>query len=333
MNLADEVDFDLVAETLAGVGLHGAEDFLGVLLQFADGVGIGGVEGQCNHALLFGEVNLDHAVVVGYLAGFQFAVGLGTAVHGVVVLHLVVGAPDGGEAGGLGGHDLDAIAEVDGEVLDAGAGKFEHFVLDKAIVEGGFHQRDGHIVRTYALAGSAFQPYEYHFGSIDVPGVVEQLLDQLAAAFANAHVAQRTVAGVGVGAENHVAALGHGLASILVDNGLVGGDEDAAILLGSGKTEDMVVLIDGAANGAERVVAVGHCVGEREFGESTGAGGLDDTDVGDIVRNQGVEFNAHLIAFLVRGVVRTENGISNGVFAGLFLGRHACGIHLDFFTV
>ena len=211
--------------------------------------------------------------------------------------HLVVGHPDRAEAGGLSGHDIDTITEVDGQVLHARACKLQHLVLHEATLEGCLHERDSNVVRTYALLRSTLEPYEYHFGSIDVPSVLQQLFYKLATAFADAHVTERAVAGVGVGTENHVAALRHLLTHILVDNGLVSRHVDATILLSSRQAEYVVVFVDGAANSAERVVAVCHGIGNGEFLQAAGAGCLDDTHIGDVVRCHGVEADAHLLSF------------------------------------
>ena len=50
-------------------------------------------------------------------------------------LRLLVRLPDGGQAGRLGRHDVDAVAEVDGQARDAGAGKLQHAVVDKAALQ------------------------------------------------------------------------------------------------------------------------------------------------------------------------------------------------------
>ncbi len=105
----------------------------------------------------------------------------------IVLLHFLVCNPDRAEAGGFGGHDVDSVAEVDGEVLHTGAGEFKHFVFDETVVEDSLHERDGHVVRADAFAGLAFQPNENHFRGVDVPCVFEKLLYKLAAAFAYAH--------------------------------------------------------------------------------------------------------------------------------------------------
>ncbi|MPM82971.1 hypothetical protein SDC9_130033 [bioreactor metagenome] len=97
-----------------------------------------------------------------------------------------------------------------------------------------------------------------------------------------------------------------------MDDAEVGGHIDAAVLFRGGETKDMVVLIDGSPDGAEAVVAVGHGVWYGELRQSARPRGLDDADVGDIMRNQRVESQAQLVAFS-RGVVRTENGIGDGL--------------------
>ena len=329
LDLGHEVHLDLVAEALAGVFLDLLEDAFRIGLELVDRVGVRRVEREGDHALLGAQVDADHAVVVRDLAGLELLVGLGTLVDVEVFLDLLVGDPDGAEAGGLGGHHVDAVAEVDREVLDAGAGELEHLVLDETALEGGLHQGDGDIVRAHAVARLAFQPHEDDLGGVDVPGVAEELLHELAAAFAHAHVTQRAVARVGVGAQDHVAAGGEGLAGILVDNGLIGRNIDTAVLLRGGEAEHVVVLIDGTAHRAQGVVAVGHRVRERELVETAGARRLDNAHVGDVVGNHRIETDAHFLALAAVDVVGTENSVGDRVFAGLVRGRLSGGIGDD----
>ena len=126
-----------------------------------------------------------------------------------------------------------------------------------------------------------------------------------------------------VGAKDHVAAAGEGLAGILVDNCLVCRHIDTSVLLSGGKTEDVVILIDGTAYSAERVVTVGHCVRERELVQSAGACCLDDTYVGNVVGNHGIEADAHFLALAAVHVVSAEDAVGNGVFTGL-VGGEVC---------
>ena len=116
----------------------------------------------------------------------------------VVLLHFFVCDPDRREASRLGRHNVDTVTEVDRQILHAGACKFEHFVFHKAVLKHSLYQRDGYIVRTYTLAGSAFEPNQNYFGCVDIPSVAKQLLHEFAAAFADAHITERSVARVAV---------------------------------------------------------------------------------------------------------------------------------------
>ena len=116
-------ELDLAAELLRSPLLHLPEDVPGILHQLPDGVGLGGVEGQGRHGLHLGEVDGDHAVVVSALLGVERLVFLPPAMDGQVFLHRTVGLPDGGQAGGLRGHHVDADAVVHGQVFDARPGE------------------------------------------------------------------------------------------------------------------------------------------------------------------------------------------------------------------
>ena len=136
-----------------------------------------------------------------------------------------------------------------------------------------------------------------------------------------------------IATQNHVTALHHGLAGELVDNGLVSGHVDTAVLLGSRETEHVVILVDGAADSAQRVVAVGHCVGQGELLETTGAGGLDNAHVGDVVRHHRVKADAHFLTLAAIYVVRAQDAVGDGVLTSLVRrGKTSC-ISANFVTV
>ena len=97
-----------------GVGFHLCQDFSGVLLEFMDSPGVGGVEGHGDHGLGLGEVDLNVLIVPGVLAGMQLLEILRPLVGLVEATGHLVRLPDGGEAGGLRRHHVDAVAEVDG---------------------------------------------------------------------------------------------------------------------------------------------------------------------------------------------------------------------------
>ncbi len=71
-----------------------------------------------------------------------------------------------------------------------------------------------------------------------------------------------------VGTEQHLAAAGHDLTGILMDDCLMRGYEHSAVLLGSCQTENVVIFIDGSAYCAKRVVAAGKSVIKRELGHA-----------------------------------------------------------------
>ena len=210
-------------------------------------------------------------------------------MHLEVLLHLFVGNPDGGQASGLGGHDIDTVTEVDGQAGNAGAGELQYLVLHKTALEHGLHEGDGHVVRANTTLGLTLQPYQHYLGGIDVPGVFEELLHQLTTTFADTHVTQGAVTRVGVRAQDHVAAGSEGLTGILVNNGLVGRHIDTAIFLGSAEAKHVVVLIDSTAHCAKRIVTVSHSIRQRELLQSAGAGRLDNTHIRDVMRHHGVE--------------------------------------------
>ena len=121
---------------------------------------------------------------------------------------------------------------------------------------------------------------------------------------------------MGVGAQDHLAAAGQALTGVLVDDRLVGGDVDAAVLFCGGQAEGVVILIDGAAHGAQGVVAVGHSVRNGELLQAGSLGGLNNADEGDVVGDQGIKLDLHLLGVLAL-VVGAQDGIRDGLFPGL----------------
>ena len=148
------------------------------------------MERKGDHALLAGEVDADHAVVPRDLSGLELLEGLGTAMGLVVSLNSLIGDPDGAEAGGLGGHHIDSVTEVNRELLDARAGELKDLILDETALECGLDKGYGHIMRADTMLRFAFKPHKNDLGSVDVPSVMEKLLDKLTATFADTHAAQ-----------------------------------------------------------------------------------------------------------------------------------------------
>ena len=127
-----------------------------------------------------------------------------------------------------------------------------------------------------------------------------------------------------VGAEDHAAAAGHHLPRILVDHRLIGGDVVSAVLHGGRQAEGVVVLVDGAAHGAETVVAVGENVRHRELPQAAGLGGLNDAHIGDVVGDETIEGQVKL-ALPRPPVVTAEDLIGHGLIPAAAGGGDRCG--------
>ena len=319
-NLADKVHLDLAAQLLVGLILSSLQNLFRVGFQFADRVSVARVHRQGDHALDRRQIQLNAAVIVGHIGGLQFLVGLRAVVLLEVLLCNIVRLPDGGPAGCLGGHNINAVAVVGGKIGNAGADKLHDPVLHIAVGVGGGHQRQRDIVGADAGVGLAGQIDGDHAGVGHIIGAADQLLGQLAAALANGHRAQRTIAGVGVRAEDHPAAAGHHFPVIAVDDRHVRRDIDAAVLVRGGQGKLVVVLIDGAAHGAEAVVAVRHDIGQRKFLHAGGAGRLDDADIGNVVAGHRVEFHAQLLHGIAC-VMGFQDAVGDGALFSLGLGH------------
>ena len=324
VHLADQVDAG-THDLAVGLLLAGVQDVLGVLQQFADGDGVAGMHGQGDGALHGGKINVHAAVIIGHVGGLHLLEGFGTAVDGQVFLGGGVGFPDGRPAGSLGGHHVDAVAVFHGQLGHAGAHELHHLVFHIAV---GVHRAadgQGHVLGAHAGTGLAVQVDQDDAGTGHVIGAAHQLLGQFAAALAHAQGADGAVAGMAVAAQDHAAAARHHLAVERVDDGHVGGHIDAAVLMGRAEGEHVVVLVDGAAHGAQAVVAVSQHIGHGEFLHAGCPGRLDDAHVGDIVAGQAVK--AHLqaihIAALVMGL---QDAVGDGALLGAFLRYGMAGL-------
>ena len=198
-DLVEQTKVCLALADLGGLELNLMQDVLEVLVELVDLKAVGRMERQRDHRLDARQVDLDAAVVVGDIGGLELAVVVATAVHGQKRVRVVVGCPDGGKAGGLGGHDVDAVAVVGRHARDAGAHELHDLVLDIALGKDGADDGERHIVRADAGARGAREVDGHDAGIGDIVGVAQQLLCQLAAALAHGHGTQGTVAGVRVG--------------------------------------------------------------------------------------------------------------------------------------
>ena len=95
----------------------------------------------------------------------------------------------------------------------------------------------------------------------------------------------------------------------------------------------MIILVDGATDSAEGVVAVCHGVRDRELLESAGAGGLDDAYIGDVVLCHGIETDLKLGSFTSFNIMRAKDAVSDGVLAGFVFAGKSFGVFNNRLTV
>ena len=91
---------------------------------------------------------------------------------------------------------------------------------------------------------------------------------KLGSALTHGNGAESAVAGMAVRTEYHLSAASKALAHYRVNDSLMCGNVDSAVLLCGGETENMVVLVYCSADGAEAVMTVCEHVGYR--GTSSG---------------------------------------------------------------
>ena len=315
-DLVEQAKVRLALADLGGLELHLVKDVLEVLVELVNLEAVGRMERQRDHGLDARQIDLDAAVVVGNIGGLELAVVVAAAVHGQKRVRVLVGGPDARQAGGLGGHDIDAVTVVGRHARDAGAHKLHDLVLDVALGKDGADDGERHVVRADAGARGAREVDGNNAGIGNIVGVTQQLLCQLAAALAHCHGAQGAVAGVRVGAQDHLAAAGEVLTHKGMDDRDMGRNEDAAVLFGSREAKDVVVLVDGATHGTQRVMAVGKHVGQRELLHARGTRRLDDADKGDVVARHGIEANLERLGVAGR-IVCLKDRIRDGAALGI----------------
>ena len=233
----------------------------------------------------------------------------------IVAPDLVVCDPDGGPAGGLRGHNVNGVPKFGTEFRHTGAYKLHDLVLYIAAFIHCPHNGQSNILRSYSGPGLAVQINGDGLRALEIIGPAQQLFCQFAAAFAYAHAAQRTVAGVGIGAQNHFAATGHGLPVVAVQVCHIGGHINSAVLHCGRQCKLVVVLINGTAYSTQRIVAVCQHVGHGELRHAGGPGGLDDPHIGNVMAGHGVVFQVQIL-HIAAHIVCLQNAVCHG-FLGI----------------
>ena len=126
---------------------------------------------------------------------------------------------------------------------------------------------------------------------------------------------------MGIRPENHASALGKHFTRKLMDDRLMRRNIDPAIFLRGGQSEHVVIFIDRSADRAQRIVAVGQHIRNREPGQARRARRLDNPHIRNVMAGHFVKMNLQL--FLIPGsVVRLKDGPRDRAFARTF--RRAC---------
>ena len=185
----------------------------------------------------------------------------------VELLDFLIRHPDGGQAGGLRGHHVNADTEISAQGRNAGTHELHYLVFHIAVFEDRADDGQRHVLRAHALHRFAGKINTYHAGHFNVIGLVQKLLYQLRSALSHGHGSQSAVTGMGIGAQNHLSAARKHFPCELVDDRLMRRHIDAAVFLRAGQAEHMVILVDGAAHRAQGIVAVGEHIGDREPGQ------------------------------------------------------------------
>ena len=110
-------------------------------------------------------------------------------------------------------------------------------------------------------------------------------------------------------------------------------DVNAAVFFRRGEAEHVVILVDGAAHGAQAVVTVGEGVWNGELLHPGGPSLLNNAYIRDVVGHHGVKADLQMLR-IAGGIVRLENRPGHGLLAPLLwreggggIGRAVCEKH------
>ena len=182
MHLADQINLG-TDNLLVCLLLALKENILRILQQFADGDGVARMHGQCNGGLNRGKINVHAAVIVGHIGRLHLLVRFRTSMDCEVFFRCRIGLPDGGPAGGLSGHNVDAVAVFNGQLAHAGADEFHDLVLHIAVGIDSAADLQCHVLRSNAGTGFTVEIDQDDAGTGHIIGASNQLLGQFASAF------------------------------------------------------------------------------------------------------------------------------------------------------
>ena len=226
------------------------------------------MERHSNHRSDGTKVDLNASVIVCHFARIEFLIILTSAMDIIEILNCRICLPDRRQTCSLCRHNINADTEISREVLYARSYKFHYFILHITVLKYSTNNSQRNVLRSYAFYRGAFQINSYNTWHIDIIGLVQKLFYKFRTTFTHCHSSKRTITGMGIRAKNHSAAACQHFSGELVNNCLMRWYIHTAISLGTGKSEHMIVFVDGSAYCTQRVVAVRQYIRYRELSQS-----------------------------------------------------------------
>ena len=102
---------------------------------------------------------------------------------------------------------------------------------------------------------------------------------------------------------------------------------DSAVLFRTSQTKHVVILVNGAAYGTQRVMTVGQYIGHRELLQSGCSRGLNDTYKCNVMAGQLIKTDLQLV-HIAGSIMLPQNTVSHRVFRYFFLRDRNAGLCL-----
>ena len=243
-------------------------------------------------------------------------------------LDLIIGLPDGRKTRGLRGHNVDTDTEVRRQRRNARAHKLHDLILHITVRKHRTDNRQRHVLRTHALHRRTLQVDRDHARHIDIICLIEKLLNELRSALTHRHGTERTITRMGIRTQDHSAATGQHLTRELMDNSLMRRYIHTTVLLRTGKTEHVVILIDRTTNRTERIMAVRQNIRHRKLRKTRSTRRLDNTDESNIMGRQLIELDLQLV-HIPGCVMVSQDPIRNGLFLRILFAHGLSGLAKD----
>ena len=296
---------------------HSVKDILEVVIYLVNGIRHRRMERHRNHRLHLGKINVNDTVIIGAALRLKLPVRFFSSMKSKPLLRLLIRLPDGGQAGGLCGHDVDSDTEILRKVMNALTDKLQNLVLDKPALENRSDQCDVHVMRAHTPFGGSCQMNGNDLGPFDVIGLSQKLLHKLRTTLTHCHCAQCSISCMRIGAENHAACCRHHFSCILVNDCKMRRNINTAVFLRGSKTEHVIIFIDRSSHRAQRIVAVRQHIGDRKSGESRCPCRLNDSDIGNVMACNLIKPDVQLLR--IPGlIVRRKNAPGHGPVTSRF---------------